>query len=187
MTLTGRPAASAGRGSFQTRDGRRGEVRVARSGDARACVAIIRDAASLRPRAIATTEDEVWTPRQWRRALIGWSREGATLVAEVDGLVAGVLGVARSRRGAGRHVAELGLAVGEPHRGIGVGGALMRAVESWAREFAVTRLELRVFPENERARHLYRVMGYAEEGVEVRGARFPEGDRDLMRMAKILI
>lgn len=183
MTLTGRsPASPSAPAAFQTGDGRRGVVRVARARDARACVEIVREAAALRPRAIATTEDEVWSPRQWRRALAGWGPDGATLVAEVDGRVVGVLGVARSRRGAGRHIAELGIAVAGSSRGVGVGAALMRAIESWAREFGVTRLELRVFPENERARRLYRSMGYEEEGVERRGARFPEGDRDLARM-----
>jgi RimJ/RimL family protein N-acetyltransferase len=67
-----------------------------------------------------------------------------------------------------------------------VGRALLEAVESWAREQGVTRITLGVFPENERARKLYASMGYEEEGVMRAAARFPEGHRDVLDMAKLL-
>lgn len=147
---------------------------------------MVRESAAQRPRVIATVEEEVWSPREWRRYRAGWSPAGVTLIAEVEREPAGVLGASRSTRGAGRHTAEVGITVGRRYRGVGVGTALMRAVESWAREFGVSRLELRVFPSNERARRLYGGLGYHEEGVEVRAARFPEGDVDVIRMAKLL-
>jgi len=41
-----------------------------------------------------------------------------------------------------------------------------------------------VFPDNERAKGLYRSMGYEEEGWERAGMKFPEGEIDILRMSK---
>lgn len=171
---------------LETADGRRGVVRVARWRDAAAAVAIIREAAGERPRTIATIREEVWTPSEWRRHRLGWGPEGVTLVAEVEGRVVGVLGCARSRARVARHQAELGLTVASRWRGHGVGRAMLGVAERWAREVGVDRLSLRVFWGNERAKRLYESVGYRVEGVERAGARFPEGDVDVILMAKLL-
>lgn len=115
-----------------------------------------------------------------------WGPGGVTLVAEVGGEVAGSLQCSRGVRIADSHCARIGLSVGSPSRGIGVGRALLTGVETWAREHGVERLELGVFASNERARRLYERLGYEVEGVQRAAARFPEGDLDLVLMAKWL-
>jgi ribosomal protein S18 acetylase RimI-like enzyme len=66
-------------------------------------------------------------------------------------------GVARA------HVADL--AVAESARRLGVGRALMRAAETWARERGLTILSLDVWSTNERALAFYRDLGYRPESL----------------------
>lgn len=171
---------------FRARDGRDGIVRPARRTDARACLRILAEAAADRPRTLAVLENEIWPPRTWRRHRLDWSARGVTLVAVLDGAVAGQLGCERRTHPATNHIAGFGITVARAARGLGVGRALLRTLELWAAEFGIARLELGVFEHNERARGLYRSLGYEEEGVERRGARFPEGDVDVVRMAKLI-
>jgi GNAT superfamily N-acetyltransferase len=55
------------------------------------------------------------------------------------------------------------LVVTEEAAGKGVGGALMRAAEAWAREHGYRRLTLNVFATNHAARAVYEHLGYAPE------------------------
>ena len=169
---------------FVTRDGRKGLVREARNGDARACLDIVAEAARERPRTLAVLEEELWKPRDWRKHRMPWNPHGVSLVAEVDGVVAGHLNAERARRMVTRHSAEFGITVSAGSRGIGVGRALITTLETWAREYGVTRIALGVFPGNDRAHGLYRSLGYEDEGMERAGMIFPEGDQDVIRMSK---
>lgn len=171
---------------FRTRDGRRGLVRVAKPRDAKACLRIVTEAARERPRTLSILEDELWTPRMWRQHRCGWKAEGVSLVAQVEGEVVGQLTADRGRRRTSRHAAEFGITVAAAARNQGVGRALLDALEVWAREHGIERIGLGVFGDNERARSLYRAMGYADEGMERGGVRFPEGDKDILRMSKLL-
>jgi len=169
---------------FVTRDGRNGIVREARPSDARACLAIVEEAARERPRTLAVLEKELWRPRDWKRHRLGWGPHGASIVAEVDGVVVGQLTCERGQRAVTRHSAEFGITVSSRARDMGVGRALLTALETWAREHGVTRMALGVFPGNARARALYEKLGYEEEGAERAGMRFPEGETDVIRMSK---
>lgn len=117
---------------------------------------------------------------------MSWGSAGVTLAAEIEGVLVGTLSCVRETRASVRHVAEFGLTVATAARGVGVGRALIEALERWAREMGVSRLELSVFQGNERARGLYSALGYLDEGLEKRKVRFPEGEIDVIRMAKLL-
>lgn len=172
---------------FRTRDGRPGTVRPARPRDARACLRIVGGAVGERPRTLSVLEEELWDIREWRHHRLDWSARGVSLVAEVAGRVAGQLTATRGVGSRTRaHTAEFGITVAREARGIGVGRALLETLEAWANEHGVTRIWLAVFEGNDRAVRLYRALGYEEEGVERRGTRFPEGDVDVIRMAKLL-
>ena len=54
------------------------------------------------------------------------------------------------------------LAVKSSHRGLGIGAKLIQAVESTALELGCCKLTLEVLVENERARGLYRKVGFQE-------------------------
>ena len=83
-----------------------------------------------------------------------------------------------------RHSAEFGITIAAPARDVGIGRALITTLETWAREQGVTRMALGVFPENERAKALYRSLGYEDEGVERAGMVFPDREQDVIRMSK---
>jgi GNAT superfamily N-acetyltransferase len=55
------------------------------------------------------------------------------------------------------------LVVAEEAEGQGIGSALMRAAEAWAREQGYGKLTLTVFEANRKARALYDHLGYAPE------------------------
>jgi L-phenylalanine/L-methionine N-acetyltransferase len=169
---------------FALADDRTGIVREARAGDARACIAIVTETISDRPRTIAVVPEELWTPAEWRRHRLLWGARGVSLVAEIEGTVVGHLTVERGARAATKHSAEFGIVVAREARGLGAGRALLRVLEAWATEFGVSRIALGVFPDNDRAKGLYLSMGYEEEGWERAGMRFPEGEIDILRMSK---
>lgn len=75
----------------------------------------------------------------------------------------------------GKYTTSLGITVKREWRDHGVGTALMQAAIQWARENPeVHRLELGVLTSNERAIHLYRKLGFQDEGIR-KEAYFKEG------------
>lgn len=86
------------------------------------------------------------------------------ICAELEGRVVGGANFLRGTHAKNAHVAELGVAIVKPVRGLGIGEALMRAGIAWAKSVGVTRLKLGVFATNDRAIALYRKLGFVEEG-----------------------
>jgi RimJ/RimL family protein N-acetyltransferase len=86
------------------------------------------------------------------------------LVAEVDrrlvGYIAGIGGKYRRNR----HSATVVVAVLQAFSGRGVGTKLFEALETWAVEQGIHRLELTVMVHNERAIGLYEKLGFQREG-----------------------
>ena len=89
------------------------------------------------------------------------------LVAELDGRPAGFAflepAVDYFTGQADGHIGMV--AVAEPAEGKGVGAALMRAAEDWARGCGYPRLHLNVFAANDRARRIYERTGYEIETI----------------------
>jgi ribosomal protein S18 acetylase RimI-like enzyme len=94
-------------------------------------------------------------------------QRSTVLIAEdEDGTPLGFISLKVSRDVAGverGHVADL--AVAESARRRGVGRALMRAGEAWARERGFTALSLDVWSTNERALEFYGRLGYGAESL----------------------
>ena len=87
------------------------------------------------------------------------------LIAVAGAEVVGMLGCTGGRRQGNRHTALLGMSVRREWRDRGVGSALMARAVEWARgSGVVTRIELDVYVENARARHLYEKFGFEVEG-----------------------
>ncbi len=88
------------------------------------------------------------------------------LVAEVDGEMAGNIGLHPEAARRRIHAASLGLSVVARWQGKGVGSALLAAVIELADNWmALTRLELTVFVDNQRAISLYERHGFVQEGL----------------------
>ena len=93
---------------------------------------------------------------KWQKRLDGVREHGVSLVAEIDGVVVGHLGLHPEQNPRRRHAAGLGMMVDATHHGRGVGSRLLGAAidlaENWLN---VTRLELTVFTDNRAAVALY--------------------------------
>ncbi len=85
-----------------------------------------------------------------------------------------------------RYTATVGVGVLAAHAARGVGRALMREIETFARERKLHRLELTVMAHNDRARALYAKMGYVEEGVKLDSLFVDGAYVDEVMMAKLL-
>lgn len=91
--------------------------------------------------------------------------QASVLVAELDGVVVGHLGLVPDRRARRRHVGSFGLAVDQSSHGRGVGTALMTKMLELADDwYALRRVELDVYADNTHAIHLYKRFEFVEEG-----------------------
>lgn len=107
------------------------------------------------------------------------------VVAELDGDVVGHAGLILLR-GRRQHVADIGIGVDEDFQGRGIGGKLMEALldlaDNW---YNIARVELTVYADNAGAIHLYKKLGFVEEGRH-RGYAFREGEYvDALSMARL--
>jgi RimJ/RimL family protein N-acetyltransferase len=130
--------------------------------------------------------DHDWrSPGEERRYLRSLRRfpHAEVFVAECPEGIIGRLSIARDSHPASYHVADLGLMVAAGHRRRGVGTALMREAERWARSTGVTKLELHVFPHNAPAIALYRKLGFKREGYRRRHYRRGDTYVDAILMA----
>jgi RimJ/RimL family protein N-acetyltransferase len=153
-------------------------IRRAQPSDADELVALARAVAG-EPEGWLLTRGE-WRPASEERRYLKAIRrvdDAAVFVAEsADGLV-GRLSIARDPHPASPHVADVGLLVAAPHRGHGIGTALLDAAVAWSRRVGIRKLELHVFPHNTPAIHLYERFGFVREGY--RRAHYRRGDEML--------
>jgi RimJ/RimL family protein N-acetyltransferase len=169
-----------------TKDGRTATIREARASDARRYLTAVQSVIEEPVRTLVVTLEELWTEEKFVTQLVPWGHDGVRLVVELDGDIVGALHLYRGPMRANRHVSDFGIFLTEGARGLGLGRAMLEVAEIWAEEMGVTRIELCVFAHNERAQRLYRSMGYQDEGYFKQAIRFPEGDIDEYRMAKLL-
>lgn len=108
------------------------------------------------------------------------------LVAEVDEVVQGYIGINLNSKPRAKHVASFGMAVHPDYHGKGLGSRLLdEAIELADRWLNIVRLELEVYTDNEHGISLYEKFGFRIEG-ESRFAAFKNGDYiGLYRMARI--
>ena len=107
-------------------------------------------------------------------------------VIEVAGLLAGWCDITPpSDNEALRHVGQLGMALLPEHRGKGLGEQLLSATLSAGDSFGYTRTQLGVFATNDRAIHLYRKVGFVEEGTHRKYLKIDEKYVDEILMARL--
>jgi ribosomal protein S18 acetylase RimI-like enzyme len=122
----------------------------------------------FRPRSSDAPIDELATIERHR---MGWSQPLdepywlRTWGAVVDSEIRGHLDLHGGRLPSEFHRAMLGMGVERGARGQGHGHALLAAAIAWARNAELSWIDLGVFAHNERARALYRAVGFIEVGT----------------------
>jgi ribosomal protein S18 acetylase RimI-like enzyme len=81
------------------------------------------------------------------------------------------------------HVGSLGMGVLPAYRGRGIGRRLLGACIAKARAQGITRIELEVRADNERAIALYRALGFEQEAVKRHAMRFDGEYHDALLMS----
>jgi len=110
--------------------------------------------------------------------------DGLLLLEDDDGRVVGCLGL--HRRGA-EGVASLGMCIVAEARGRGGGRALVDAAMAWLADSDMHKVELEVWPDNERAIGLYERYGFEVEGLRRDHYRRCDGSlRSALIMARLL-
>lgn len=143
------------------------KIRAATPGDRAFVLAAAQRLASFEPPAWRPAQEIVEGERRTLRAFFAAPPEGSSLlVAESDdGVGLGFVYLERLQDyftlEAHGHIGIL--VVTDAAAGRGVGSALMRAAEAWARERGYRKLTLTVFEANTGARGVYDHLGYAPE------------------------
>ena len=111
------------------------------------------------------------------------------LAAFLDGELVGNCGVNEiSDRFKMRHRASLGISIKKKAWGLGLGTLLMEKALEQAKENGFTQVELGVFADNDRARYLYRKLGFTEMGCIPKAFCLKDGTyRDEVQMVKFLM
>jgi RimJ/RimL family protein N-acetyltransferase len=88
------------------------------------------------------------------------------LVGSIDDTVVALLHFEAGRRPRTRHSGGLGMSVRKPYWSLGIGSLMLDTLIDWAKETQViTKINLRVRTDNQRAVRLYRRKGFAVEGT----------------------
>jgi putative acetyltransferase len=124
--------------------------------------------------AIWSQPSVIWGTMQIPHTSADWNRERVQkrqsprfwpLAAEVEGKLVGTLGLHCDEHNRA-HVGHIGMMVHHDYQGLGVGSALMEAVVDLADNWlGMSRLQLEVYPDNERAIGLYEKYGFETEGL----------------------
>ncbi len=103
---------------------------------------------------------------QWQRFLGSKPDNFHSLVAVIDGVIVGQLGLEVNVHARRKHVANIGMAVAESHQQHGVGSQLLTEAIMLADKWLnVHRLELEVYTDNMAAIKLYQKFGFKTEGT----------------------
>lgn len=84
------------------------------------------------------------------------------------------------------HRAYLGMSIRLMYTGMGLGSFMMKTALEQAKENGFEQVELGVYSDNDRARHMYKKMGFKEYGMNPRAFKLKDGTyRDEIIMANI--
>ena len=164
------------------------EIRTIRESDAEAYL-YLRKQTLQETRFLLREPDELETTvEQMREEIHDISVQGhhLMLVAEQDGQLIGFLGGTRGEFKRNRHNLYIVIGILQAFTGQGIGTKLFMAMEDWACQRGITRLDLTVMAHNQAGIALYKKQGFAIEGTKRRSLLVNGNYVDEYIMAKIL-
>ena len=93
-------------------------------------------------------------------------KSSAILIAEDNGVIVGYLFAIGGNPTRTKHSVYIAIGVAESERGKGIGAKLFEALEEWANQQSIHRLELTVMTYNTAGIALYKKMGFEIEGTK---------------------
>ncbi|MBP1940711.1 GNAT family N-acetyltransferase [Cytobacillus luteolus] len=97
------------------------------------------------------------------------------LVAEKSEKIIAVMNFHRSKRSRLSHLGYFSISIQEAYCNMGIGRKLIEELLSWAeQQNDLEKVCLEVFSHNERAIHLYKKLGFIEEGRKVKFVKFTD-------------
>jgi RimJ/RimL family protein N-acetyltransferase len=109
------------------------------------------------------------------------------LVAKHNNQIIGTLDFSNGRKKKIQHTGAFGMSVKTEFRSKGVGHALLMTLLDWAEQNeTIERVELEVFASNAPAIHLYKKLGFVEEGIKKNYIKWNNEYEDIILMAKLL-
>ncbi|WP_445356037.1 GNAT family N-acetyltransferase [Microbulbifer sp. EKSA008] len=124
---------------------------------------------------------------KWEKFLGNIPDNFYSIVAVLDGMIVGQIGMEVFSNPRRKHVSNIGMAVSEEHQKSGVGSKLLEAMLNLSINWlAVRRIELEVYTDNEQAVGLYKKYGFEVEGT-AKNYAFRNGEyADVYLMAKVV-
>lgn len=95
-------------------------------------------------------------------------KNALNIVAEVQGKLIGKMHFTGGSRPRTAHVGDFGISISKAYWGYGIGTALIRYMIDWAKEAGIRKINLAVRTDNAAGIHLYKKMGFKEEGLSER-------------------
>ena len=151
--------------TFTAKDGRRVVLRTPRWEDLddlmESINSLVEEGADIvRDQKVARESEADWLGRQLAEIEKG---NNFILVAEVDGRVVASADLTKER-GYANHVGDIGIAIKNGYRDIGIGTEMLKTLISQAEVMGLMMLVLHVFSTNKRAMHVYKKVGFKETG-----------------------
>lgn len=108
------------------------------------------------------------------------------LTAKLEGKIVGTLGLSTDKMRRYSHKAEFGMAILKDYWGYGIGSNFLKVMLSWSEEKGYVKISLRVDATNQRAKEVYKRLGFKEEGLLEKNKYLGDGQyRDEIVMAII--
>ncbi len=114
------------------------------------------------------------------------NKKSTLLVADVDGQLVGYLLASGCNINRIRHCVHIKIGILQAYTGQGIGTKLFIALENWAIQNQIHRLELTVMVNNKAGKALYRKMGFKKEGLKRHSLFVNDRYIDDIYMAKLI-
>lgn len=126
---------------------------------------------------LSAPEEFIVTAQQERQWIKGFEQDRhLLLVAEADGELIGILSFEASGGKRASHTGFLGISIQQAYTGKGLGKKMMEMLLEWAeKEPGLEKLCLNVMSHNEPAIHLYKKLGFQEEGRRMKQIKNDDG------------
>lgn len=172
--------------TYLTKDGRSYQIRRPVEGDADGIIAYSKEVFGSTDQVLTLPEEYTITTENEKAWINNFNTnpDALALLAVCEEQIIGLLFFMPNTKIKNRHTGEFGVNVHPQFRSVGVGKQLIAWLLAWAKENSrIEKVYLHVFATNHSAIHLYKSLGFAEEGRHIKAIKQPTGEYvDVLQM-----